>query len=642
MGERLEFETGGSKLFSHIDKYNKEFEELRWDGSFEEYVDMVVKNPELVKTSHKTIYEALISREDFFTTGSNALFGAEEVTQRFIDILKAGSEGLEVGKRIIIFVGPPGSGKSTLVNGTKRGIEEYSKTEEGALYAIADCPMHEDPLHLIPRDARSMIKEEYDVNIEGDLCPHCAEKYGKSLSSEDLQNVPVKRLFLSEKDRIGIGTFKPSDPKSQDITELVGSVDFSKIGEFGSESDPRAYRFDGELNVANRGVMEFVEMLKSDEKFLYSLLDLAQDRVIKSPRFANISADEVILAHTNLTEYQRYVNDPKNEALRDRMVVIHVPYATSVSAERKIHEKLIGQSEQVRKASVHINPHALETAATFSVLSRLKASPKYSKLQKLKIYDGQDDGDLTQRDMNELRKESPNEGMSGISPRYIIDSLSMALTKKNGDVKCLTPLDTIRSLKDNLDLHAHTRDMKKEEKDALLEDLETTKSEYDEVAKKEVQSAFVYAYDDTARTLSDNYLENVDAFCLNKKIVDPLTDEESGPDETLMRSIEEQIGVAENGKKEFRQQLSMHIGSVLRSKGTFDYTTHPRLKQAIEKKLFADMKDMVKLTTSSPIPNIEQQERIHDVERTLVLDRGYCPHCASELIRYVGTLLSRA
>lgn len=642
MGERLEFEASGSKLFSHLDKYNKDFEKLQWNGSFEEYVDMVVKAPELVKTSHKTIYEALKSREDFFTTGSNALFGAEEVTQRFLDILKAGAEGLEVGKRIIIFVGPPGSGKSTLVNGTKRGIEEFSKTDAGALYAIADCPMHEDPLHLIPQDLRPTLKEEYGINIEGDLCPHCAEKYGKDLSSEALQQVGVKRLLLSEKDRVGIGTFKPSDPKSQDITELVGSVDYSKIGEFGSESDPRAYRFDGELNIANRGVMEFVEMLKSDERFLYSLLDLAQDRVIKSPRFPNISADEVILAHTNLNEYHRYVNDPKNEALRDRMIVVQVPYATRVSDERKIHEKLIGQSEQVRKDSVHINPHALETAATFSVLSRLQESPKYSKLQKMKIYDGRDTGELTQRDMNELRKASPDEGMSGISPRYIIDSLSMALTKQGAGKNCLTPLDTIRALKDNLDHHPHTRDMKQEEKDALANDLETTKLEYDEVAKKEVQSAFVYAYDDTARTLSDNYLENVDAFCLNKKIVDPLTDEESGPDEVLMRSIEEQIGVNENGKKEFRQQLSMHIGSVLRNKGTFDYTTHPRLKEAIEKKLFADMKDMVKLTTSSQIPNVEQQERIRDVERTLVLERNYCAHCASELIRYVGTLLSRA
>ncbi len=82
---------------------------------------------------------------------------------------------------------------------------------------------------------------------------------------------PVKRIAFSEKYRVGVGTFTPSDPKSQDISELVGGIDLSTIGEVGVESDPRAYRFDGELNIANRGVMEFVEMLKTDEKFLYVL-----------------------------------------------------------------------------------------------------------------------------------------------------------------------------------------------------------------------------------------------------------------------------------------------------------------------------------------------------------------------------------
>ena len=643
MAERIETNNAKHNLFAKIDQHKGDLERLRWEGSFGEYVDMVVENPSISRTAHQTVYKALTSRKDFFTTGRNALFGAEEATSRYIEILKAGAEGLELGKRIILLVGPPGSGKSTLVNGTKRGIEEYSKTDEGALYAIKGCPMFEEPLHLIPHDMRPMLREEYGIHIEGDLCPQCADKYGRDhVTADDLKDVRIERLVLSEKDRVGIGTFKPSDPKSQDITELVGSVDYSKIGELGSASDPNAYRFDGELNVANRGVMEFVEMLKSDERFLYSLLDLAQDRVIKSPRFSNISADEVILAHTNLTEYKRYVSDPKNEALRDRIVVIPVPYSLRVSDEAKIHEKLIGDSEQVRAASVHINPHTLNTAATFAVLSRLKPSAKYSKIQKLKIYDGQETNGLSQRDIKELRAEHPDEGLSGISPRYIIDSLSMALTTQGSDKKCLTPIDTIRALRENLERHPHTRDMKKEDKDALLDDIANVKAEFDEAAKKEVQSAFIFSYEDTARTLCDNYLANIEAFSTQSKIVDHITDEESDPDERLMRSIEEQIGVSESGKKEFRNELLIRIGTALRNGGSFDYTSHPRLKEAIEKKLFADMKDVVKLTTSTTLPNEEQQNRIRGVERTLVEERGYCPHCASELLRYVGTLLSRS
>ncbi len=638
-------ERQGRNVFGELKSFKDEHEKLRWKGTFEEYINMVVENPNIARTSFRTVYDALTSREDFFTTGRNALFGAEKTTGRFIELMKSGAEGLETSKRIIILVGPPGSGKSTLVNGTKKGIEEYSKSDEGAMYAIDDCPMTEEPLHLIPMDMRPMLEEEYGVHIEGDLCPQCQLKYGEaSFDSDTLKNVPIKRLVLSEKNRVGIGTFKPSDPKSQDITELTGSVNLAKLGRdgIGTASDPRAYSFDGELNIANRGVMEFVEMLKVDEKFLYSLLDLTTDHVIKAQLFGNISADEVIIAHTNLAEYNSYVSNPKNEALRDRLEVIEVPYTLQVSAEKKIHEKLVGESELAKKGRMHINPQTLETASTFAVLSRLSpTSKKYSKLQKLRIYDGQATNGLTKRDIRELQEEDPREGMYyGVSPRYIIDSLSKALVR--GEKECLTPLDAIRALQDQLDHSGHTRDMKKEDKDALKNDLETARKAYDEYAVNEISEAFIGSYEDVALNLCDNYLNNVEAFCNKSKIVDPITDEEFDPDERLMRSIEEQIGVNENGKKEFRNELLMRIASVYRRGGQFDYTSHPRLKEAIQKKLFGDLKDMIKLTTTAKVKNEEQRKRINDVERTLIEERGYCPHCANELISYVGALMSRA
>src|SRR5260370_5197290 len=107
-----------------------------------------------------------------------------------------------------------------------------------------------------------------------------------------MESVPVRRMAFSEKHRQGIGTFTPSDPKSQDISELVGGIDLSTIGEVGVESDPRAYRFDGQLNIANRGLMEFVEMLKVDEKFLYVLITLWHAQDIKPGRFSMIYAHE--------------------------------------------------------------------------------------------------------------------------------------------------------------------------------------------------------------------------------------------------------------------------------------------------------------------------------------------------------------
>src|SRR5262249_16829362 len=147
----------------------------------------------------------------------------------------------------------------------------------------------------------------------------------------------------------------------------------STIGEVGVESDPRAYRFDGELNIANRGMMEFIEMLKVDEKFLYVLLTLSQEQNIKTGRFSMIYADEVVVSHTNENEYAAFVGNKKSEALQDRIILVKVPYNLRVTDEVKIYEKLLRQSAL---KDVHIAPHTLRIASTFAVLTRLEQSKK--------------------------------------------------------------------------------------------------------------------------------------------------------------------------------------------------------------------------------------------------------------------------
>jgi serine protein kinase len=450
-----------------------------------------------------------------------------------------------------------------------------------------------------------------------------------------IEKVPVQRVTFSEKHRVGIGTFTPSDPKSQDISELVGGIDLSAIGEVGVESDPRAYRFDGELNIANRGIMEFIEMLKCDEKFLYVLLTLSQEQNIKTGRFSMIYADEVVVSHTNEAEYNAFVSNRRSEALQDRIILVKVPYNLRVSDEVKIYEKLIKQSAL---QDVHIAPHTLKVAAIFAVLSRLEPSKKagMSLMKKLKLYDGEDVDDFKAKDVKELQEEATREGMDGISPRYVINRLSTALVKDG--VRCINPLDALRALREGLD--QHTR-ITREEKEKLLNFIAEARREYDELAKREVQKAFVYSFEEAARTLFNNYLDNIEAYCNKTKLRDPVTDEEIEPDEQLMRSIEEQIGVTENAKKAFREEILIRISSLARKGVKFDYTSHERLREAIEKKLFADLKDVVKITTSAKTPDPEQLRRINDVVDRLVKEQGYCNECANELLRYVGTLLNR-
>ncbi len=1030
-------------LAARLEAYRAEEQQLAWRGTFKDYFEMVLTDPSVSRLSHARVFDMLMSKgmetlpngERSYGFFADELYGINKPLQHLVDYFASAGRRLEVRKRILLLMGPVGGGKSTIVGMLKRGLEEYALGDDGAVYSIAGCPMHEEPLHLLPDSIRREVSKEHGLYIEGDLCPACRvavdDRYGGRI-----EDVEVCRVSFSEKKRVGIGTFSPSDPKSQDISELTGSIDLATIGDYGVESDPRAYRFDGELNVANRGLMEFVEMLKClrgdslvltaggirtldsfarpthpanqsrpvevrlasgagiepathlyragvkptkrivtrrgfiqegahehrvlvvnedgaqvwlrhdelsvgdwvvlqkgqnlwgrdvtlpvpsgrdrrarsvrlprrmtpalarwlgyltaegdtqanglvrftnadaelradfcrlteqlfglrpsnrakgvqfgsvrvldfaeqlgwrtgaaqkeipwtvlrssrecvleflagyfagdgsvglqgrlwwctasellarqlqvallnlgivsrrtatfrsvgqrtraywqvtvsgadadllarqmpllplakrhayesrsatqrrigrsdiipntagywsavsadlqrtiiasarvvggpgyrqregahqllgsdylslhafrtgqqqctrdkagaildklsgriepraglsallnpaqfydqvtsieddeaecwdlhvpgsntyvangivnhncDEKFLYNLLTLSQEQSIKTGRFAMIYADEVIVSHTNEHEYNSFISNKKSEALHDRIILIKVPYNLRVSDEVKIYEKLIGQSNL---GGVHIAPNTLHVASMFSVLSRLQPSRKagMSLMKKLKLYDGEEVDDFGQKDLRELQEESPREGMEGISPRYVINALSAALVREN--TTCINPIDALRALRDGLEHHPG---YDRERRDELLNLIAETRREYDELAKKEVQKAFVYSFEQSAKTLLDNYLDNVEAFCNKTKLRDPITEEEVDPDEQLMRSVEEQIGVSENAKKAFREEILIRLSSLARRGLSFSYTSHERLREAIEKKLFADLKD---------------------------------------------------
>ena len=646
----MQQQDGNNNNFSITERLRalrEERESLRWQGTFQEYFELVTRNPKLAQLSHARVNEMIhypgvekinegsrdeIIKYNFF---ADELYGIEESIARIVEYFKSAAQRLEVRKRILLLMGPVGGGKSTIVTLIKRGLEEWTKSEQGAVYGIKNCPMHEDPLHLIPHELRPEIERLYGIYIEGDLCPHCTYELQHNTGGRH-EDVMVERIVFSEKDRTGIGTFAPSDPKSQDITELTGSIDLSTIGEVGVESDPRAYRFDGELNIANRGVMEFIEMLKCDEKFLYSLLTLSQEQNIKTGRFAMIYADEVILSHTNENEYTSFVGNRKSEALQDRIILVKVPYNLKVSQEERIYDKLLHQSEALR--NIHIAPNALRVAAMFAVMSRLE-EPKRASVdiaKKMKLYDGEDVEGYKSKDVRELKDETVREGMDGISPRYIINRLSGALVRDN--VKCINPIDALRAIKDGFEQHTGINN---EQRDRYLNLIALARKEYDELAKTEVQRAFVYSFEEMAITICNNYLDNVEAYCNKDRIKDPITEEEMEPDEQLMRSIEQQIGISENAKNTFRQEILIRISSFARKGKPFEYKSHERLKEAIEKKIFADLKDVVKITTSTKTPDPDQLRRINEVVDRLVSEHGYCTVCANELLTYVGTLLSR-
>ncbi|GLF91216.1 protein PrkA [Bacillus safensis] len=629
-------------ILKKIEQHREEEQRLKWEGTFSDYLDIIKENPLVAQSAHSRVYHMIkdsgieekngVRTYKFF---DQELFGLEESLERLVEeYFHPAAKRLDVRKRILLLMGPVSGGKSTLVTRLKRGLEEYSLTDHGAVYAIKGCPMHEDPLHLIPQNLREDFYREYGIRVQGNLSPlnmmRLEEEYGGRI-----EDVRIERIFFSEDKRTGIGTFSPSDPKSQDIADLTGSIDFSTIAEFGSESDPRAYRFDGELNKANRGMMEFQEMLKCDEKFLWHLLSLTQEGNFKAGRFALISADELIVAHTNETEYRSFISNKKNEALHSRIIVMPIPYNLKVTEEERIYHKMISESDV---ADVHIAPHTLKVAAMFSILTRLK-EPKRSDIdlvKKMRLYDGESVEGFQSADIDEMKKEFHDEGMSGIDPRYVINRISSTIIRKN--MESINALDVLRSLKEGLDQHPS---ISSEDRERYLNFISVARKEYDDIAKKEVQKAFVYSYEESAKTLMDNYLDNVEAYCNKNKLRDPLTGEEMNPDEKLMRSIEEQIGISENAKKAFREEILIRISAYARKGKRFDYNSHERLREAIQKKLFADLKDVVKITTSTKTPDEQQLKKVNEVVARLIDEHGYNSTSANELLKYVGSLLNR-
>ncbi len=367
--------------------------------------------------------------DDPTNQGADAVFGLDGALEALVNTFKSAARGYGTEKRVLLLHGPVGSSKSTIARLLKKGLEHYSATDQGMLFTLGWfdennevrwCPMHEEPLHLIPEEFRADVEsqlqaasgpERHRVQIRRELCPYCRFEYNDRLKKCDgdwskvVEQVRVKRILLSEKDRIGIGTFQPKDEKNQDSTELTGDINYRKIAEYGTDSDPRAFNFDGEFNVANRGVIEFVEVLKLDVAFLYDLLGASQEHKIKPKKFAQTDIDEVILGHTNEPEYRRLQNNEFMEALRDRTVKIDIPYVTRLADEIKIYEK---DYNSRRVAGKHIAPHTIEMAAMWAVLTRLE-EPKNAQLtlmQKLKLYNGKTLPGFTEENIKELRDEA--------------------------------------------------------------------------------------------------------------------------------------------------------------------------------------------------------------------------------------------
>jgi serine protein kinase len=658
-----------------------QFRRKNWIGTFEDYLDLVRSKPQVARNAFERVYDMIMSYgtdvyeetrgekrvhyrffDDPDNEGRDAVFGLDESLESFVNALKSAAQGYGIEKRVLLLHGPVGSSKSTIARQVKRGLERYSTTDEGALYSLGWvsedsgdvlwCPMHEEPLHLIPERFRDdvtsnlnaeRVEGEYRVKIVGELCPYCRFMYTERLKkyqgdwTQVIRDIRVKRIILSEQDRIGIGTFQPKDEKNQDSTELTGDINYRKIAEYGSDSDPRAFNFDGEFNVANRGVIEFIEVLKLDVAFLYDLLGASQEHKVKPKKFAQTDIDEVIIGHTNEPEYRRLQNNEFMEALRDRTVKIDIPYVTRLADEIKIYEKDYNPKKVKGK---HIAPHTIEMAAMWAVLTRLEQpnNASLTLLQKLKLYNGKTLPGFTEENIKEMREESIGEGMHGISPRYVQDKISNALVA-HLDSRSINPFMVMNELEAGLKHHSLITS--EELRGRYRELLGVVKEEYENIVKNEVQRA-IAADEDALKRLCGNYIDNVKAYTQREKVRNKFTGQFDEPDERLMRSVEEKIDIPDSRKDDFRREIMNYIAALMMDGKTFDYKSNERLYKALQLKLFEDQKDTIKLTSLvSQVVDKDTQAKIDVVKSRLIRDFGYDDESATDVLNYVASIFAR-
>ncbi|MGE5404458.1 MAG: serine protein kinase [Candidatus Saccharibacteria bacterium] len=618
-----------------------------FEGTFLEYLELVKNNPEITMLAHERMYNVITSRgvQTINTEADQRLkriygkdtikrykffeddfYGIDKTIMELVRYFHSASMRGEESRQVLYLVGPVGSGKSSIMESLKKALEQ-----QPPIYVLKDCPMREEPLHLIPKHLRSHFSEILGVNIEGELCPVCRYRLINEYNGE-YEHFPIVTKDFSIRSRKGIAVVPPVDPNNQDTSVLVGSVDISKMDLY-PEDDPRVLSLNGAFNVGNRGIVEFIEIFKNDVEYLHTILTATQEKSIPSPgKNSMIYFDGIILAHSNESEWNKFKSDHTNEAILDRIVKIEVPYCLELDEEVKIYRKILKKSN----FKTHIAPHTIEMASIFAIISRLIPSNKVDIITKMHIYNGEEvlQKDTTQRiDIKELREEAGREGFLGVSTRFIMKAIDNALSESEYD--CINPI----ILQDSLVKSVKASDFSEEEKKKLLTFLQdVVKKEYNRILEKEVTKAFIHGFREQAEALFNNYLDHAEAYVNKVKLKDRNTGEELDPDEKFLESIESQLGLTGVAAKGFRHDVTAYMFSLLRSKKKIDYDSYEPLKEAIEKKLASSVRELSRIITQARVRDSEQSDKYNQMVEEMKLN-GYCEHCCNVILKYAANNL---
>lgn len=420
-----------------IDSYLQNREQ-RQPISMPEYWDLLEARPELAELSHERL-QAVVASEGYEEIShqtdprraqilslepgfimkvpkllSNELYGIEKVLFAIDNYLYMAAGQGEASRQMLFLWGPPGSGKTTIVEIIRRAFER------SGFWQLLDCEHHDNPVNATPRHLRSQMYEKFGIYIDprADICPHCRKKLVNDCGN-DYNKLMVEWKTFSQRKGCGIAVVSEVDPINFNMAVFIGEEDISKLGDF-KRGDPETLVLNGAFSRGERGLTEIVEIWKNPVEAQRPILTQTQERYVPLPKFSGqVYADTALISHSNETEWKKFRSDQSNEATVNRIFVVKVPYNDRLTEEVKKYKKTFQISKKFK--NIHIDPHALEQAAMFALFTRLQPVGQTGMLTKIKIYDGQkiliagEPISLTHEELKTLA--DPKELMVGLSYR---------------------------------------------------------------------------------------------------------------------------------------------------------------------------------------------------------------------------------
>jgi serine protein kinase len=586
-------------------------------ASVAERMLMAIGEPEMVDTRTDSRLSRIFANKMIkIYPAFRDLYGMEEVIESIVSYFRHAAQGLEEKKQILYLLGPVGGGKSSLAEKLKQLIERVP------FYAIKGSPVHESPLGLFkPEEDAQLLEDDYNIPpryLNTIMSPWAVKRLHEF--GGDITKFRVVKLRPSVLSQIAVSKTEPGDENNQDISALVGKIDIRKLETY-SQDDPDAYSYSGGLCLANRGVLEFVEMFKAPIKVLHPLLTATQEGNYKGTEgFGAIPFDGLILAHSNESEWQAFKNNRNNEAFLDRIYIVKVPYSLRVSDEIHIYEKLVSNSSL---ALAPCAPDTLRMLAQFSVLSRLKPPENSSIFSKMRVYDGENlkDTDPKAKSYQEYRDfAGVDEGMNGLSTRFAFKILSRVFNFDHREVAA-NPVHLMYVLEQQIEQEQYAPEVEEKYLRSIKEFLSPR---YAEFIGKEIQTSYLESYSEYGQNIFDRYVVYADFWIQDQEYRDPNTGEildRSALNDELEK-IEKPAGIS--NPKDFRNEV---VNFVLRARARQDgknpsWTSYEKLRAVIEKKMFSNTEELLPVISFNTKASNEEQKKHQDFVNRMI-SKGY-------------------